>query len=78
MPAMERLRQVVGGLFGVDPDSIDDNSSMATIEAWDSLMHVSLIMAIEEEFRVRFRVEDAFAMTSVARIRAELEKLGVE
>jgi acyl carrier protein len=78
MTVLERIQQVMGGLFGLDPKSIGDDASMTTIDAWDSLMHVSLVMAVEQEFNVRFRVEDAFAMTSLARIRTELAKMGLE
>ena len=54
----------MSGLFAIDESDIDENSSLETVENWDSLQHINLIMALEEEFGVRVDVDDALEMVS--------------
>jgi acyl carrier protein len=57
-----RIKQVMAAVFEVDVSEIDDNSSPDTIDQWDSLKHMNLILALEEEFEVRFDDEDIMNM----------------
>ena len=52
-------------VFGVDQSEITADSSMDTIEKWDSLKHMKMIMALEQEFEVMFDDEDVVEMLSV-------------
>lgn len=49
-----QLRQVFESVLGVDGPALADESSPETIETWDSLNHVSLMMAIEADFSLQF------------------------
>lgn len=60
----QRIKEVMAGLFSMDATDIELDSSIETTEQWDSLQHVNLMMAIEQEFDVRIDVEDAVEMTS--------------
>lgn len=64
----------MANLFGIAAESIGDNASMESIENWDSLQHVTLVMALEQEFGVQLDVEDAFAMTDFRKICQSLER----
>jgi acyl carrier protein len=70
-----RLKQVMGGVLGVDPDSLDETASVETLEAWDSLHHMNLVLAIEDEFRVRVPDDEIANLTSLPALRAALEHL---
>lgn len=59
----DRVRQVMAGLFGVEPETVGPKTSMDTLENWDSLQHVSLVMALEQEFGMQIPVSEAFQMT---------------
>lgn len=50
----ESIKRVMSQILGVDPGEIDDESSPATIERWDSLKHMQLIMALEDELEIQF------------------------
>lgn len=50
----ERIKEIMGAVFEIDPSTIDENASTDTIENWDSIRHMSLIVALEEEFGVQF------------------------
>ncbi len=47
------------------PVLADDNIMRSTTDQWDSLMHLELILALEEEFQVRFSAEQAANMHSL-------------
>ena len=48
------------------------------LSAWDSLNHLNLVMAIEEEFKVSLSPDDTLDMRDVGQIRAILRTHGVE
>ncbi|MGE3182719.1 MAG: acyl carrier protein [Phycisphaerae bacterium] len=62
------VREVMAGLFGLEESEIDADTSMNTVEAWDSLQHVTLVMSLEQALGVQLPVEAAFAMTSFGKI----------
>ena len=50
----KKLKKIMSIVFTIDESKIDTNTSNQNIEAWDSLKHLSLILAIEDEFNIRF------------------------
>jgi acyl carrier protein len=64
----ERVFKVVSQVMDVPADEINEESSPDTIEAWDSLKHMNLVLALEEEFGVQFTDEQIMEMLSVALI----------
>ena len=44
------------------------------VEEWDSLSHVSLILAIEQEFGIRFRVGEVEGTKNMGHLAALIEK----
>lgn len=69
------LRQVMGTVLQVPADTIGPDSSMDTVEGWDSLRHLTLVLSLEEEFGVRIDDEDAGSITSYPLIKLVLEDL---
>jgi acyl carrier protein len=69
----DRVRAIVASVLRVPVDSIDASSSPDTLGSWDSLNHMQLILALEEEFRLQFAVDDMDAMQSVGGIVAIVE-----
>lgn len=59
-----KLRAVISAVLNVDIGSIGPDSSRDTIESWDSLRHLNLILALEEEFGVILPDEDGANATS--------------
>lgn len=66
------LADIVANLLGVERSSIDDHSSQSSIEGWDSLLHINLVVELERVYRVRFSYDDIQEMTSVGAIRDRL------
>lgn len=69
------LKQVMATLLNVDVSSIGTDASMDTIENWDSLRHMNLVLALEEEFQVSIPDEDVGNITSYPLIKLVLEDL---
>ena len=59
----------------VDASSINDASSMDNIKTWDSLGHMNLILALEDEFKVTIPDEDAGIISSYKLIKVVLGEL---
>jgi acyl carrier protein len=52
------IKQVMSAVFEVPIESIADDASSDNIENWDSLRHLNLILALEEEFGVSIPDEE--------------------
>ena len=72
-PLLEKVRGIAADVLQVGTGEITPQSSTETIEGWDSLRHLSLILAFEQEFGVQFEPEDIDSMNSVERIVGGLE-----
>jgi acyl carrier protein len=59
-----RLRNIFSMLLDEPSDNISPNTSPDTTEKWDSLMHIKLVCAIEEEFEIQIAPEEQFEMMS--------------
>ena len=76
MPSLDhRLRDVFASLFGVAPSALTADSSPDTIATWDSLNHLSLMMAIEADFGVQLEPTE---MMSLRTFGAILERVSRE
>ena len=47
-----KIKQIMSAVFELPVESIIDDASIDNIENWDSLRHLNLILALEEEFGV--------------------------
>lgn len=74
MKTEDTLKDVMATVLGIAADSINDDTSMDTVEAWDSIKHMNLVLAIEEEFGIGIPDEDAANITSYPLIRLVLNE----
>ena len=71
----QRLKKVLSNILDIDESEINDQSSMKTVTSWDSLRHIQLIAAIEEEFQITFSIEDMTVMTNYPVISQKVSEL---
>lgn len=50
----QQIRNVLATVLNVDIAEISDDCSYGSTEHWDSLGHMKIVVAIEEEFGIRF------------------------
>jgi acyl carrier protein len=72
---LEQVRGIASDIFGVRADIITAESSPETIENWDSMQHLNLVLAIEEKFGVQLEPEDIEQMKNIGAVAALVEKL---
>lgn len=51
---MRRLQEIFRDIFDDMLMQINRKTNTENIEAWDSLVHINLIVAIEKEFQIKF------------------------
>jgi acyl carrier protein len=61
---LQRLQGIFDNVF-LDEVRVTPELSAGDVEEWDSIIHVSLVLAIEEEFGLRFRVGEVEATKNV-------------
>ena len=69
MTTEQKLRQIVGEIIGVDPQELNEHTTMQTVKDWDSLKQLSLMLALEQEFSISIRPEDGLEMISYPLIK---------
>jgi acyl carrier protein len=74
----QRLQQVFREAFENEELLLSDSLSVENLPAWDSVAHLRLIMGCEEEFGVKFSIEETVESTSAAKLKAALAAKGVE
>ena len=67
-----RLEKILKEVFQVE--KIDLNLSMDEIPEWDSFKHYELIVAVEKEFKIKFKITDAIEITSIPVIKSKILK----
>jgi acyl carrier protein len=73
----DELRELLGGLLGMPADALDEHSSLDNVAAWDSLAHLTIVLAIESEYGVSVSAPEALRLRSVGEIRRYLAARGV-
>lgn len=48
----------IAGVMEVDPSELNEDVAYGTIEQWDSLMHLRMVMEIEEEYGVEIPIDE--------------------
>ncbi len=61
----DRVLKIVSRVMDVPAGRLDEKSSMDTVGKWDSLRHMNLVLAFEEEFGISFTDEEIVEMLSV-------------
>ena len=61
----EKLNQVFIDLFDDESIVLSDETTANDIEDWDSLEHINLIVAIEQEFNIKFNMNEVTTMKNV-------------
>lgn len=70
MPLNSSIARIFADVFGVPVESIQPDSSPDTIETWDSLQHLNLVLALEQEFSIQFAPEEIETLLSPGKVMA--------
>jgi acyl carrier protein len=56
--AFEKVVDICRDVFENDDLELNDESNANTVDEWDSLTHLNLINDIEEEFKMKFTLDE--------------------
>lgn len=69
----ERVFSVVSGVTGCPVDRLSEDTALESLENWDSLKYLSLVLRLEEEFGVKFSESEVVDMGDMRAILAAVE-----
>ena len=61
----DKLNEVFCDIFDSESISIQDSTTAADIDEWDSLTHIALMAEVEEVFDVKFSMKDIVQFKNV-------------
>ena len=73
---IERLDDVFRDVFDDDTLEVDENTTADDIEDWDSIEHITLIGAVEDEFKIRLKMGEVSGMKDVGEMIGIIEQRG--
>ena len=70
----QQLREIAADILGMNPDAIGADSSPQTVEDWDSVQQLNLIVATERCFDLQFDPEEIDEMKNIGAIVAIVDR----
>ena len=61
----EKLNEIFRDIFDDDDITVTPETNSDSIEDWDSLEHINLVVAIEKEFGLKFSMDEVTGMQNV-------------
>jgi len=58
----DRIKEIFSSVIDVSPEQIHDETKPSDLENWDSMNHLILIAAFEDEFSINIEPEEIGAM----------------
>ena len=66
---MEKINEIIAKTFKIALEEATKNLEMKDVDRWDSLSHMDLIVAIEEEFNIQLSGDDIAEMITLDNVR---------
>lgn len=71
---IEKLQDIFRDVFDDNTLTIHTTTSATDIEEWDSLMHITLLEVIQNEFLITFELEEIIQIQTVEDMIIAIEK----
>jgi len=73
----DRLYKTVSKVFGVDVSKINDDTNPENLEEWDSFNFYVLLDEIENEFNIKFDLDETLEIKKIGDFKKMFEKHGI-
>lgn len=73
----DKIKHIMSGLFETPVEEIGDDASTDTLKAWNSLNHLNLVLALEDEFGITFDDNEVLEMVTLELIVLTLKEKGL-
>jgi acyl carrier protein len=67
-PLFDRVRNIAADVLEVPAAKIFADSSPESIQTWDSVHHLNLVLALEQEFNLQFEPEEIDRMKDIQHV----------
>lgn len=68
------VRQIAADLLKRSVADVPADATRDTLPGWDSLVHVNIVLAVEQQFDVQFQPEEILEMLSIELIAMLIEE----
>ena len=72
MSVAERVRAIVAAVLKVPAATLTERSSPDDLPGWDSMHHLQIILALEEEFQLQFAADEIDGLQTVGALSAAI------
>ncbi len=66
--ALAKVTEIIREVFDDEDIVVTENTVANDVDGWDSLMHITLIGTIEDEFDIKFAMKDVVGMQNVGQM----------
>ncbi len=75
---MKRLKKVLTKVLNIKAGKINDKTSPENVKTWDSLHGLLLVTELENEYKVKFTMEDVLSVRNVGDIKKALKRYRIK
>ena len=65
---LTRVRAVIARVFGDDNVAIESSTTAADVDGWDSVRNIEVMVALENEFGIRFNTGEMATLANVGQL----------
>ena len=65
----ERLKRIILNALQLEDFDIQDETTAGMVPGWDSLSHVRVVIAIEEDYGIRFKTLEVIRLKNVGELQ---------
>lgn len=70
---LDRIREIISDVTRFPLEQIHEHSTHETVEGWDSLAQINIIVAVEAEFGAFFTPDEVYELNTVRKILEALQ-----
>ena len=78
MSSVQKYSEIFKTALNIEADKLTENLKYNDIEEWDSIGHMTLVAALEEEFKISLETDDIIDFSSYNKGKEIIKKYGVE
>ena len=64
----DKIKEILATILEIDQSDVNNDTNPDTVSSWDSLRHMKLVFAIEDEYDVQFSDDQIIQLTDVGKI----------
>lgn len=65
---ISKLENIFEDVLDIEDLSLKENMTANDVEGWDSLVHITILETVQEEYNIKFDLEEIIEIRSVANI----------